>query len=649
MKKTIIFPKKTIIFPLLILFSLIIISAPAIATTVENGGFESGSISPWVPNKYPSTYVDAAISTDDKHSGTYSLKFTLNGGTRESIILSSIDLTGHTTFSFWAKGNVEMSTSGYVYFWYSSTWNQVTTSPTPHIDSTWREFTYTIPVAARGSTQLLIDTGGGSGATAIYIDDLEVDGEAYNPLPTAAYSGTPVSGSAPLQVSFTDASTAATSWLWDFGDGVTSAAQNPVHTYNISGVYNVSLKATNSNGYDYENKTAYITVNEQTGAFNNYFELTGSYSFDNGWPTVSFLAELTEDDPYNQYDQIIWYIDNSRISDADIAGSWVQYVELKNNSGWKYYNPATYAWTATSTYLKNKYHFHTVGEHTIRAIVLYQNMTVADVSLVVNANQLGLYSEKIVTVRNSQGALIPGATIGVYDRATGDIQNWTLGSPTPGMKSNAVLITGHTYNFIVAASGYTSLNIDRQWAGGGQFDPFVLYNNSIVPGDASNVYAHISIRTNADANGLPNPVPYALIDISSPSITVTYSVDGNGLRDIELAKNTYYQYTAHLLGYESVSGTFTTGTTNIDVPVIMAYIAPTAVPANTPTAVPTTHSGTQYPGYPKYTPTERANIVNGGIDQWVSALPGLVDLIILVCIMTLLGMMTTGITGKRRR
>ncbi|GAB4492608.1 MAG: hypothetical protein OHK0045_20510 [Raineya sp.] len=38
------------------------------------------------------------------------------------------------------------------------------------------------------------------------------------------------------------------SWLWDFGDGNTSALKNPTHTYSAAGTYNVSLTVNNLNG-----------------------------------------------------------------------------------------------------------------------------------------------------------------------------------------------------------------------------------------------------------------------------------------------------------------------------------------------------------------------------------------------------------------
>ncbi len=51
-----------------------------------------------------------------------------------------------------------------------------------------------------------------------------------------------------LSVSFTDQSANASSWSWSFGDGGTSSAQNPSHTYSAAGTYVVC--ATIGNGCD---------------------------------------------------------------------------------------------------------------------------------------------------------------------------------------------------------------------------------------------------------------------------------------------------------------------------------------------------------------------------------------------------------------
>ncbi len=80
--------------------------------------------------------------------------------------------------------------------------------------------------------------------------------------PVADFSGNPTSGDAPLDVAFTDLSSYnPTSWDWTFGDGGTSTAQHPSHTY-AAGTYTVSLTATNSAGSDSETKPDYITANE---------------------------------------------------------------------------------------------------------------------------------------------------------------------------------------------------------------------------------------------------------------------------------------------------------------------------------------------------------------------------------------------------
>ncbi|MBN2072152.1 MAG: PKD domain-containing protein [Candidatus Krumholzibacteriota bacterium] len=85
--------------------------------------------------------------------------------------------------------------------------------------------------------------------------------------PVAAFTGSPTSGDAPLAVSFTDQSTGAASWSWTFGDGGTSTAQNPSHTYTSEGTYTVSLTVVNSCGSDGETKSGYITVTEAVGGW----------------------------------------------------------------------------------------------------------------------------------------------------------------------------------------------------------------------------------------------------------------------------------------------------------------------------------------------------------------------------------------------
>ncbi len=84
----------------------------------------------------------------------------------------------------------------------------------------------------------------------------------------------PLSGTAPLTVTFIDLSKNAVAWNWDFGDGCNSTDQSPVHTYSSAGNYTVNLTVCNANGTD--SKTSEINVkNSPIGPF-AYITIPGS-------------------------------------------------------------------------------------------------------------------------------------------------------------------------------------------------------------------------------------------------------------------------------------------------------------------------------------------------------------------------------------
>ena len=65
------------------------------------------------------------------------------------------------------------------------------------------------------------------------------------PEPTADYK-MEVSGEvSPVNVAFTNTSENAETYLWDFGDGQTSNEENPIHTYELWGTFNITLTAMN--------------------------------------------------------------------------------------------------------------------------------------------------------------------------------------------------------------------------------------------------------------------------------------------------------------------------------------------------------------------------------------------------------------------
>lgn len=80
---------------------------------------------------------------------------------------------------------------------------------------------------------------------------------------TVDFSANVTSGNPGMVVAFTPTTTGTISqWLWDFGDGGTSTAQTPTHTYNLVGSYTVSLTATGSgsSGSAVKIKPNFITV-----------------------------------------------------------------------------------------------------------------------------------------------------------------------------------------------------------------------------------------------------------------------------------------------------------------------------------------------------------------------------------------------------
>jgi PKD repeat protein len=84
-----------------------------------------------------------------------------------------------------------------------------------------------------------------------------------NVSPNAGFAEKPATGKAPLTVSFIDNSTGTvTSWLWNFGDGQTSTEQNPSHTYETAGTYNVTLQVTGPYGTSTKLKEGCIKVSK---------------------------------------------------------------------------------------------------------------------------------------------------------------------------------------------------------------------------------------------------------------------------------------------------------------------------------------------------------------------------------------------------
>lgn len=74
------------------------------------------------------------------------------------------------------------------------------------------------------------------------------------PVPSFDYT------SSSLELTFYNTSLQSASYVWDFGDGETSTEENPVHAYDSSGAYTVTLTATNDDGSISKTTTKVVTA-----------------------------------------------------------------------------------------------------------------------------------------------------------------------------------------------------------------------------------------------------------------------------------------------------------------------------------------------------------------------------------------------------
>lgn len=120
--------------------------------------------------------------------------------------------------------------------------------------------TATVSLSSETAPALQVDLDGNGVVDTTQPPD-SVDQDPLYPDPVTDFAANPLSGSGPLTVEFLDISTGyPTSWLWNFGDGQTSAEQHPTHTYRNDGYYTVSLTVTNPSGSDVETKMAFLQV-----------------------------------------------------------------------------------------------------------------------------------------------------------------------------------------------------------------------------------------------------------------------------------------------------------------------------------------------------------------------------------------------------
>jgi len=210
------------------------------------------------------------------------------------------------------------------------------------------------------ATLTTTDDHGATGTDSISI----TVAEHINQPPTAAAAASPASGDVPLTVQFTatasDADGTIASYSWVFGDGHTSATQNPLYTYNAAGTYTAALTVTDDNGATAVDSVT-ITVNEGSGGpievvfqegTNGYMGCIDSWLYEkNGYNYgTSTSLQITDYEANSGYDRKgVLKFDISSLGDnITITAARIElyvYDSLRNSDAYCYMHLLKKPWT----------------------------------------------------------------------------------------------------------------------------------------------------------------------------------------------------------------------------------------------------------------------------------------------------------------
>jgi uncharacterized repeat protein (TIGR03803 family) len=151
-------------------------------------------------------------------------------------------------------------------------------------DGVWTLFQMTFTAVSTNSTLMFKDTSLDTMDVDVALDDVTVTANGQGG--SVQFTASPTNGTVPLNVSFASPSAdslgnSITSWNWAFGDGATSTAQNPSHTYTVSSNYSPTLNVTNSYGYPISATGPAIAV-YLTNSGSNVFTVLHTFSGTDG-------------------------------------------------------------------------------------------------------------------------------------------------------------------------------------------------------------------------------------------------------------------------------------------------------------------------------------------------------------------------------
>ena len=171
-------------------------------------------------------------------AGTYSVAVTdANGCTGTTLAIVSEPQPVVTT----ASNNVSICTGQ------STPLLAASVGGTPGYNYTWNPGSISgssISVSPSSTTLYIVSTTDMNGCVAA--DDSVL--VTVNPLPLVLFTPDVTSGCSPVCVSFTNQTLNPVSSTWNFGDFTSSTTTNPTHCFSTPGVYDVTLRVTDSNG-----------------------------------------------------------------------------------------------------------------------------------------------------------------------------------------------------------------------------------------------------------------------------------------------------------------------------------------------------------------------------------------------------------------
>jgi PKD repeat protein len=183
---------------------------------------------------------------------------------------------------------------------------------------------------APGTYTVTYTVSGPLGADTITKSDYIHVGSA-TPVFQAEFSAATVQeGAAPLEVAFENHSSGdIVGWEWRFGDGATSSAQNPTHTYILPGVYDVSLTVTNNDGSRVtETKRSFIRAVIFDESIDNVVYPAKHY----GNRTILFRDENDIAPEEMRYKRLLYVSCSSGLYYADIFQRGIMFYTLATSS-----------------------------------------------------------------------------------------------------------------------------------------------------------------------------------------------------------------------------------------------------------------------------------------------------------------------------